>query len=75
LQDKVAISAAGVIEPTLQAAEIRRSAERPTHDPTAYDLYLRALAGLGSGLPIARRHDGRALADVEGEVLGGSAAH
>jgi adenylate cyclase len=44
LQDKVAISVAGVIEPTLQAAEIRRSAERPTDDPTAYDLYLRALA-------------------------------
>jgi TolB-like protein/class 3 adenylate cyclase len=44
LQDQVAISVAGVIEPTLQAAEIRRSAERPTSDVTAYDLYLRALA-------------------------------
>jgi TolB-like protein/class 3 adenylate cyclase len=44
LQDKVAISVAGVIEPTLQAAEMRRSAERPTSDLTAYDLYLRALA-------------------------------
>jgi adenylate cyclase len=44
LQDRVAISVAGVIEPTLQAAEIRRSAERPTHDMTAYDLYLRAVA-------------------------------
>jgi adenylate cyclase len=44
LQDKVAISVAGVIEPTLQAAEIRRSAERPTNDLTAYDLYLRALS-------------------------------
>jgi adenylate cyclase len=43
LQDKVANSVAGVIEPTLQAAEIRRSAERPTSDLTAYDLYLRAL--------------------------------
>ncbi|MBV8357433.1 MAG: adenylate/guanylate cyclase domain-containing protein [Deltaproteobacteria bacterium] len=43
LQDKVAMSVAGVIEPTLQAAEIRRSSERPTHDLTAYDLYLRAL--------------------------------
>ena len=32
------------VEPTLQAAEIRRSAERPTNDLTAYDLYLRALA-------------------------------
>jgi adenylate cyclase len=44
LQDKVAISVAGVIEPTLQAAEIRRSAELPTNDTAAYDLYLRALA-------------------------------
>jgi adenylate cyclase len=43
LQDKVALSVAGVIEPTLQAAEIRRSSEWPTSDLTAYDLYLRAL--------------------------------
>src|SRR6202030_2096105 len=38
LQDRVAISVAGFIEPTLQAMEIRRSAERPTNDLTAYDL-------------------------------------
>jgi adenylate cyclase len=44
LQDQVAESVAGVIEPTLQAAEMRWSAERPTNDITAYDLYLRALA-------------------------------
>jgi len=43
LQDQVAISVAGVIGPTLQAAEIRRAADRPTSDPTAYDLYLRAV--------------------------------
>ena len=30
VQDKVAVSVAGAIEPTLQAAEIRRSSERPT---------------------------------------------
>jgi len=42
LQDKVAFSAAGIIESTLQAAEIRRAADRPTTDLTAYDLYLRA---------------------------------
>ena len=42
LQDKVALSVAGVIEPTLQAAETARSANRPTTDLTAYDLYLRA---------------------------------
>jgi adenylate cyclase len=44
LQDKIAISVAGVIEPALQAAEIARSANRPTSDLTAYDLYLRSLA-------------------------------
>ena len=44
LQDKVALSVAGVIEPTLQAAEIRRSSERTTNDLTAYDLYLRGYA-------------------------------
>jgi TolB-like protein len=44
LQDRVALSVAGIIEPALQAAEMRRSAARPTTDLTAYDLYLRALA-------------------------------
>jgi tetratricopeptide (TPR) repeat protein len=44
LQDKVASSVAGVIEPALQAAEAARSAGRPTADLTAYDLYLRAYA-------------------------------
>jgi class 3 adenylate cyclase/tetratricopeptide (TPR) repeat protein len=44
LQDKVASSVAGVIEPALQAAETVRSAGRSTSDLTAYDLYLRAYA-------------------------------
>ena len=44
LQDDVAVSVGGVIEPALQAAEARRSAKRPTSDLTAYDLFLRALA-------------------------------
>jgi TolB-like protein/DNA-binding winged helix-turn-helix (wHTH) protein len=44
LQDTVASSVAGVIEPALQAAETARSAARPTDDLTAYDLYLRAYA-------------------------------
>jgi adenylate cyclase len=43
LQDEVAYSVAGVIEPTLETSEIRRSERRPTHDLDAYDLYLRAL--------------------------------
>jgi adenylate cyclase len=44
LQDEVASSVAGIIEPALQAAETARSADRPTNDLTAYDLYLRAYA-------------------------------
>jgi adenylate cyclase len=44
LQDKVASSVAGIIEPALQAAETARSTNRPTSDLTAYDLYLRAYA-------------------------------
>jgi len=49
LQDKVALNVAGVIEPTLQAAEIRRSGARPTNDLAAYDLYLRAIGPIRSG--------------------------
>src|SRR5438128_3580003 len=48
LQDKVALSVAGVIEPALQAAETARSVGRPTDDLNAYDLYLRAYALLMS---------------------------
>ena len=51
LQDKIATSVAGIIEPALQAAESRRAASRPTNDLTAYDLYLRALA---SFYPVTR---------------------
>jgi TolB-like protein/class 3 adenylate cyclase len=58
LQDKVALSVAGVIEPALQAAEMRRSAARPTTDLTAYDLYLRALAVF---LPITKERTAEAL--------------
>jgi len=46
LQDQVASSVAGVIEPALQLAETVRSAARATNDLTAYDLYLRALSNL-----------------------------
>jgi len=48
LQDNVASSVAGVIEPALQSAETARSSGRPTTDLTAYDLYLRAQAMLFS---------------------------
>jgi TolB-like protein/class 3 adenylate cyclase len=62
LQDKVALSVAGVIEPTLQAAEMRRSAARPTADLTAYDLYLRALATI---FPVTRERIFEALGLLE----------
>jgi TolB-like protein/class 3 adenylate cyclase len=41
LQDQVASSVAGVIEPALHAAESARTAAHPTDDLAAYDLYLR----------------------------------
>jgi TolB-like protein len=62
LQDQVAVCVAGVIEPTLQAAEIRRSANRPTNDLTAYDLYLRALATIS---PITQERIFEALGLLE----------
>jgi adenylate cyclase len=76
LQDMVAASVAGIIEPALQAAEIRRSTEKPTNDLSAYDLYLRALThtyawereGILARLDLLRRaierdpHYGSALA-------------
>ena len=43
LQDSIASSVAGVIEPVVQTVETRRSAHT-THDLTAYDLYLRGYA-------------------------------
>src|SRR6516165_2618642 len=57
LQDKVASSVAGVIEPALQAAETARSTGRPTADLTAYDLYLRAHALVWSARQIPEALD------------------
>jgi TolB-like protein/class 3 adenylate cyclase len=65
LQERVALSVAGVIEPALQAAEIRRSSERSTNDLTAYDLYLRAYAMFWSSarnIPEALRLTKQAIA-------------
>ena len=45
LQDRVALSAAGVIEPAVNRAEMKRATRRPTADMGAYDLTLRG-AGL-----------------------------
>src|SRR5215469_12928944 len=57
LQDKVASSVAGVIEPALQAAETARLTGRPTADLTAYDLYLRAHAMVWSARQIPKALD------------------
>jgi adenylate cyclase len=62
LQDKVATSVGGVIEPALQAAEMRRSVARPMTDLSAYDLYLRAAAVV---YPITRERVLQALGLLE----------
>jgi adenylate cyclase len=62
LQDKVAVGVAGVIEPALQAAEMRRSAARTTTDLSAYDLHLRALAAV---FPITKERIAEALGLLE----------
>src|SRR5258708_7455458 len=46
LQDQVAISVVGAIEPKLRHSEIERATRKPTESLDAYDLYLRALAQL-----------------------------
>jgi TolB-like protein len=42
LQDRVALSVAGVIEPNIRSAELRRIARSPVENLCCYDLYLRA---------------------------------
>jgi hypothetical protein len=44
LQDRVASSVVGSIEPRLRLSEIERASRKPTESLDAYDLYLRALA-------------------------------
>jgi adenylate cyclase len=51
LQDKVAISVAGVIEPTLRQAEIERARRKRPDSLDAYDLYLRALPHAFTAMP------------------------
>ena len=46
LQDQVASSVAGAIEPKLRHSEIERAIRKPTASLDAYDLYLRALGRL-----------------------------
>jgi adenylate cyclase len=51
LQDKVAISVAGVIEPTLRQSEIERARRKRPDSLDAYDLYLRALPSIFTPMP------------------------
>jgi adenylate cyclase len=51
LQDKVAISVVGVIEPTLRQAEIERSRRKRPDSLDAYDLYLHALPFAFTAMP------------------------
>ena len=51
LQDKVAISVAGVIEPTLRQSEIDRARRKRPDSLDAYDLCLRALPYAFTGMP------------------------
>jgi len=44
LQDQVASSVVGAIEPRLRQSEIERASRKPTESLDAYDLYLRAVA-------------------------------
>ena len=44
LQDRVASSVAGAIEPKLRQSEIERARRKPTNNLNAHDFYLRALA-------------------------------
>jgi hypothetical protein len=44
LQDQVASSVVGAIEPKLRQSETERAIRKPTENLGAYDLYLRALA-------------------------------
>jgi adenylate cyclase len=63
LQDQIAASVAGAIEPKLRRSEIERASRKPPVNFTAYDFYLRALAqsyrytdeGLAEAIVLARR--------------------
>jgi adenylate cyclase len=51
LQDQIATSVAGVIEPTLRQAEIERARRKRPDSLDAYDLYLRALPFAYTSMP------------------------
>jgi adenylate cyclase len=62
VQDEIAISVVGVIEPTLRQAEIQRAKRKRPDSLDAYDLYLRALPLAFTAMP---QDADRALALLE----------
>src|SRR5467141_2338498 len=71
LQDKVAISVAGVIEPTLRQSEIERARRKRPDSLDAYDLYLRALPYAFVAMPDLLGELGSDLvAEKGGDVFG-----
>ena len=65
LQDRVARGIAGVVEPTLQAAEVTRTAGRPTSELSACDLYLRADAMVNSSAALFPKALGLLMEAIE----------
>ncbi len=63
LQDQVAASVAGAIEPNLLLAETGRAARKPTDDLRAYDLLLRAMPHIVRLPTVEDFHKGVALLD------------
>jgi adenylate cyclase len=51
LQDEITLSVVGAIEPNLRQAEIERARRKRPDSLDAYDLYLRALPDVFSGMP------------------------
>ena len=50
LQDRITSSIVATIQPKMMRAEIARAQAKPTDNLSAYDLYLRAIAGLSPNI-------------------------
>jgi adenylate cyclase len=73
LQDRIAATIAGVLEPRIRRAETARVMCKPTADLTAYDFYMRAMSGFYSrtqeGYDSAKSLVGEAVARDPGFAL------